>query len=48
MLDLARIAADEGEARLWADDHGFLQWTEGGGGASAIAAELKVRCYTSA
>ena len=42
VLDLARSAADEGEARLWADDGAFLAWAEGGGGASIIAAELKV------
>lgn len=42
VLDLARSAADEGEARAWADDAAFLAWAEGGGGASVIAAELKV------
>lgn len=42
VLDLARSAADEGEARAWADDSAFLAWAEGGGGASVIAAELKV------
>ncbi|EIE18073.1 hypothetical protein COCSUDRAFT_26470 [Coccomyxa subellipsoidea C-169] len=41
VLDLARSAADEGEARAWADDGAFLAWAEGGGGASIIAAELK-------
>lgn len=41
VLDLARSAADEGEARTWADDTAFLAWAEGGGGASVIAAELK-------
>jgi hypothetical protein len=43
VLDLARSAADEGEARAWADDAAYLAWAEGGGGASVIAAELKVR-----
>lgn len=43
VLDLARSAADEGEARAWADDCAFLAWAEGGGGALVIAAELKVR-----
>lgn len=42
VLDLARSAADEGEARAWADDSAFLAWAEVGGGASVIAAELKV------
>lgn len=42
VLDLARSAADEGEARAWADDAAFLAWVEGGGGATVIAAELKV------
>ena len=42
VLDLARSAADEGEARAWADDNAFLAWAEGGAGASSIAAELKV------
>lgn len=42
VLDLARSAADEGEARVWADDTAFLAWAEGGGGASVVAAELKV------
>lgn len=45
VLDLARSAADEGEARAWADDTAFLAWAEGGGGASVIAAELKA-CST--
>ena len=43
VLDLARSAADEAEARAWADDSAFLLWAEGGSGASIIAAELKVR-----
>jgi hypothetical protein len=43
VLDLARSAADESEARAWADDSAFLSWAEGGSGASVIAAELKVR-----
>ena len=43
VLDLARSAADESEARAWADDSAFLSWAEGGNGASIIAAELKVR-----
>ena len=43
VLDLARSAADEAEARAWADDSAFLLWAEGGSGASVIAAELKVR-----
>ena len=42
VLDLARSAADESEARAWADDTAFLSWAEGGSGASIIAAELKV------
>ena len=42
VLDLARSAADESEARAWADDTAFLAWAEGGSGASIIAAELKV------
>lgn len=42
VLDLTRSAAHEGEARAWADDAAFLAWAEGGGGASVIAAELKV------
>lgn len=42
VLDLTRSAAHEGEARTWADDAAFLAWAEGGGGASIIAAELKV------
>ncbi|CAK0731625.1 hypothetical protein CVIRNUC_000020 [Coccomyxa viridis] len=41
VLDLARSAADESEARAWADDTAFLSWAEGGSGASIIAAELK-------
>ena len=45
VLDLARSAADEGEARAWADDSAFLAWAEGGGGASVIAAELKVETF---
>lgn len=45
VLDLTRSAAHEGEARTWADDAAFLAWAEGGGGASIIAAELKV-CFS--